>query len=95
MCFTFPFAFAFTFALAFALSFALGRGSNWVGEVGVIIKERGAKRALRLRDSAGRRGRTFKAGAGMEPEGPCAGRGPARGGRHPEMAVGIDRFCNS
>ena len=24
--------------------------------------------------------RTFKAGAGMEPEGPCAGRGPVRGG---------------
>ena len=72
--FTFPFAFAFTFALSFALSFALGRGSNWGGEVGVIIKERGAKRAwgVRLRDSAGRRGRTFKAGAGMEPEGPCS-----------------------
>ena len=41
--FTFPFAFAF--ALAFALSFALWRGPNWVGEVGVIIKERGARRA--------------------------------------------------
>ena len=47
--FTFPFAFAFTFALSFALffalSFALGRDSNWSGEVGVIIKEREAKRA--------------------------------------------------
>lgn len=42
---TFPFAFAFTFALSFALSFALGRGSDWVGEVGVIIKERATRRA--------------------------------------------------
>ena len=31
----------------------------------------------------GRRGRTFKAGAGMLPEGPCAGKGPTRGGRPP------------
>ena len=35
--FTLPFA----FALSLALSFALGRGSNWVWEVGVVIKERG------------------------------------------------------
>ena len=35
--FIFPFAFAFTFALSFALSFALERGSDWVGEVGVVI----------------------------------------------------------
>ena len=39
------FTFTFAFAFAFALSFALRRGSNWVGKVGVIIKERGAKRA--------------------------------------------------
>ena len=38
---TFPLAFAFTFAL----SFALGRGSDWVGEVGIIIKERATRRA--------------------------------------------------
>ena len=38
---------------------------------------------MRLRDSAGGRGRTFKAGAGMEPEGPCAGRGPVIGGGPP------------
>ena len=43
--FTFTFAFAFAFALFFALAFALWRGSNWVGEVGFIVKERGAKRA--------------------------------------------------
>ena len=43
--FTFTFAFAFAFALSFALAFALWRGSNWVGEVGFIVKERGAKRA--------------------------------------------------
>ena len=43
---------------------------------------------MRLRDSARRRGRTFKAGAGMEPEGPCAGRGPARGGGPPGDGCG-------
>ena len=41
--FTFTFAFAFAFALSFAFAFAFWSGSNWVGEVGFIVKERGAK----------------------------------------------------
>ena len=53
-----------------------------------IVKERGAKRAW---GGAATWGRTFKAGAGMEPEGPCAGRGPVIGGGRHGMAVGINK----
>ena len=43
---------------------------------------------LREEDSAGRRGRTLRAGAGMEPAVPCAGDAPAGDGRLPGNGVG-------
>ena len=43
---------------------------------------------LREEDSAGRRGRTLRAGAGIEPAVPCAGEAPAGGGRLPGNGVG-------
>ena len=84
--FTFPFAFAFAFALSFALSFALGRGPNWVGGSRCHNQRAGGQEGLGgcgyvILPGGGVA--TFKAGAGMEPEGPCAGLGPARGGGPP------------
>ena len=45
--FSFAFPFPFSFASAFAFSFALGWGTYGMWKVGVIIKERGRKRAWR------------------------------------------------
>ena len=68
-------------------------------KVGVIIKERGRKEpgGVRLREaSAGGRGRTLRAGAGMGPEVPCAGKAPAEmGGCQGMGEVGDGKFCNS
>ena len=91
--FTFSFAFPFALTSSFSFSFALGRGTDGMREVGVIIKERGRRRAgggvrLREEDSAGRRGRTLRAGAGIGPEVPGASEAPAGGGKLPEDGGG-------
>ena len=65
--FSFAFPFAFAFGLSFSFAFAFGRGAYGMWEVGFIIKKRGHQLTggVRLRDSAGRRGRTLRAGAGI------------------------------
>ena len=68
--FTFSFTFPF---VCLGLFLCPWRGTDEMWEVGVIIKERERRRAgvrLREEDSAGRRGRTLRAGAGIGPEVP-------------------------
>ena len=72
--FSFAFPFAFAFALSFSFAFAFGRGAYGPGGV-------------RLRDSAGRRGRTLRAGAGIGLAVPGVSEALAGGGV-PEDAVG-------
>ena len=87
------FALPFAFAFSFALSFALGRDSNWVWEVDVVIKERelggpGGCGYVILPEGEIVHSKRKRA---WSPKGLAQAADRREEGGHSEMVVGIDR----